>query len=167
MLASVDHVRRVVVGLGSNLNDRTAAMARAFEELGKSEGLYLLKRSPIYETPPSGGPPQGDFLNAAALIVSALPARALMDRLLAIEQALGRVRGERNGPRVIDLDLLWIEGEVIEEPALVVPHPRLTERAFALRPLLDVAPDAGHPTTGVRFAEMSEASAALRVFSGS
>lgn len=164
MLRGVDHVRRVVVGLGSNLGDRAVALTRAFDELGRSEGVYLLKRSPIYETAPAGGPPQGDYLNAAALLVSSLPARDLMDRLLEIERALGRVRGERNGPRIIDLDLLWIEGEGIDEPALSVPHPRLTERAFALRPLIDVAPDAGHPTTGVRYIELPEAAVTLRRF---
>lgn len=167
ILAAVDHVRRVVIGLGSNLGDRAAELARALDELGKSDGVYLLKRSPIYETPPWGGPPQGDYLNAAALIVSALPARSIMGRLLEIERALGRVRGEPNGPRIIDLDLLWIEGEAIDEPDVVVPHPRLTERAFALRPLLDLAPDAGHPKTGVRFIELPEASVALRCFSAS
>ncbi|UQA61255.1 2-amino-4-hydroxy-6-hydroxymethyldihydropteridine diphosphokinase [Polyangium aurulentum] len=159
----MQRARRVVLGLGSNLGDRAGNLALAVTHLGAERGIVVLARSPIYVTPPAGGPPQGDYLNAAALLSTALPAREILTRTLAIEHALGRVRPDpvRWGPRTIDLDLLWIEGEVIDEPGLTVPHPRLGERAFALRPLLDVAPDAVDPRTGERFADLPAARAPL------
>ena len=95
----------------------------------------------MYETEPVGGPPQGLFLNAAVLVECA-NVRALFETLVWIEDDLGRVRHVHWGPRTIDLDVLWAFGESIAEPDLVVPHPRLFERPFAIRPLLDVAPDA-------------------------
>ncbi len=93
------------------------------------------------------------------LIVTAEPARGILDWLLAIERSLGRVRpdAERWGPRTIDLDILWIEGEGIAEPDLEVPHPRLAERTFALRPLLDLAPDAVDFHSGQPFSELPAA----------
>lgn len=157
-------MRRVVVGLGSNLGDRAATIDAAVTALRADRGLYVLARSPLYETSPAGGPPQGDYLNGAVLLVTSLSAREVLDGLLAIERSLGRARPDavRWGPRTIDLDLLWVEGENISEPGLEVPHPRLRERAFALRPLLDVAADAGDPQTGERYADLPEATAALR-----
>ncbi len=159
----VDHQRRVVIGLGSNLGDRLAHLEAAVLRLRADRALFILARSSVYETAPVG-PPQGDFLNAAILLATSLEPRAILDRALAIERALGRVRsGEtRWGPRVIDLDLLWIEGEAIAEEGLVVPHPRLAERAFALRPLLDVAPDAVDPRTGLASASLLEGTVPLR-----
>jgi 2-amino-4-hydroxy-6-hydroxymethyldihydropteridine diphosphokinase len=159
----VDHVRRVVIGLGSNLGDRMANITAAVDQLRSHRDVHVLRRSPIYETAPAGGPPQGDYLNGAVLIVTALEARALMDRLLGIERSLGRARPDevRWGPRTIDLDLLWIEGEAVTEPDLSVPHPRLGERSFALRPLLDVAPDATDFRTGEAFASKPAASEAI------
>lgn len=166
---SVDHVRRVVIGLGANLGDRAASIRRAMDELGGDRDLIMLRKSPLYESPPAGGPPQGDYLNAAVVIVTSLEARDLLDRLLDIERRLGRTRPDavRWGPRVIDLDLLWIEGEAVDEPGLCVPHARLLERAFALRPLLDVAPDAADPRTNERLSECEIAKAELRTYSGS
>lgn len=140
----MDHVRRVVIGLGSNVGDRMAQIESAMTALKADRDLRVLRRSPVYETPPAGGPPQGDYLNAAVLVVTSLEARTILDRSLAIERSLGRERSSetRWGPRTIDLDILWIEGEIITEEGLLVPHPRLHERSFALRPLLDVASDA-------------------------
>jgi len=160
----VDHIRRVVIGLGSNLGDRATNIDTAVAELRKHGDLHVLRRSPLYETPPAGGPPQPDYLNAAVLIVTAIEARVLLHRLFEIERSLGRTRPEpeRWGPRTIDLDLLWIEGEAIAEPELTVPHPRLRERVFALRPLLDVAPDARDFATGEAFAELSVAGEPIR-----
>lgn len=149
--------RRLVIGLGGNLGDRRATLERAVDLLRDDPALQVLAVSPFYETAPVGGPPQGDFLNGAALVETALPPRAVLDRLLAVEQRLGRVRRERNGPRTIDLDLLWIDGESVDEPGLEVPHPRLAERAFALHPLLDVAPDASDPRTGDRYSSLDAA----------
>jgi len=102
----------------------------------------VLARSRIYETAPVGGPSQPDYLNAAVLIDWPGDPHALLDALQTIEHDLGRVRDVRNGPRTIDLDILWMQDARIESARLVVPHPRLHERAFALRPLLDIAPDA-------------------------
>lgn len=159
----MDHIRRIVIGLGSNLGDRAANIVAAVDQLRTDRDLHVLRRSPLYESPPAGGPPQGDYLNGAVLIVSALDGRELLERLLRIERSLGRTRPdeERWGPRTIDLDLLWIEGESIHEADFEVPHPRLRERVFALRPLLDVAPDATDFQSGAPFAE--EPAAALPI----
>ena len=159
----MDHVRRVVIGMGSNVGDRQANLDAAIARLRTDRALHVLRRSPVYETPPAGGPPQGDYLNAAVLVVTALPGRAILDRTLAIERELGRERSRetRWGPRTLDLDLLWIEGEAIDEEGLVVPHPRLEERPFAVRPLLDVAPDAVDFRTGRVLASVAAASVPL------
>jgi 2-amino-4-hydroxy-6-hydroxymethyldihydropteridine diphosphokinase len=140
---------RAVVGIGANLGDRLATMRRAVQAIDAVARVEA--RSRVYETAPVGGPEQPSFLNAAILVSYELSPVELLDRLLAIEARLGRVRLERWGPRVIDLDLLWIDGVAIDEPRLVVPHPRLHERAFALRPLLDVAPDARDPRSGAPY----------------
>jgi 2-amino-4-hydroxy-6-hydroxymethyldihydropteridine diphosphokinase len=163
----VDHLRRIVIGLGSNLGDREANIEAAIAAL-RAPDLHVLRRAALYETPPAGGPPQGDYLNSAVLIVTSIPAHDLLDRCLAVERSLGRVRpdAERWGPRTIDLDLLWIEGEAIVEPDLEVPHPRLQERVFALRPLLDLAPDATDFRTGLAFATLPAASTAIQRFRG-
>ena len=140
---------RAVIGLGANLGDRLGAMRSALAEVGKIARVEKVSR--VYATAPVGGPPQPDYLNAAACVVFESTAEDLLDALLAIEARLGRVRAERNGPRTIDLDLLWIEGVAIDSPSLTVPHPHLRARAFALAPLLDVVPDACDPKSGARY----------------
>ncbi len=136
---------RAVVGLGSNLGDRLATMRAALRELAAVARVEATSR--VYATAPVG-PPQPEYLNAAALVTWDGTARELLEALLAIEKKLGRTRGEKWGPRTIDLDVLWIEGTAVDEPGLVVPHPHLKERAFALAPMLEVAPDARDPATG-------------------
>jgi 2-amino-4-hydroxy-6-hydroxymethyldihydropteridine diphosphokinase len=137
------------VGLGSNLGDREELLAFAVGLLRASAGIGSLALSPIYETEPVGGPAQGPYLNAVAALRTELPPRALLERLLAIEELAGRERGAvRNEPRRLDLDLLLYAEQVIDEPGLVVPHPRLHERAFALVPLRDLAPELVHPVLG-------------------
>jgi 2-amino-4-hydroxy-6-hydroxymethyldihydropteridine diphosphokinase len=136
---------RVVVGIGANLGDRLATMREAVARLGDVPGVSLVARSRVYETAPVGGPPQPAFLNAAIAVDCTLSPIALLDALQHLEAELGRTRSAgdvRWGPRLIDLDVLWIEGLTLDEPRLVVPHPRLQERAFAMCPLLDVAPGA-------------------------
>jgi 2-amino-4-hydroxy-6-hydroxymethyldihydropteridine diphosphokinase len=135
----------VVIGLGANVGDRLAYLRAALAELRRVVSVEAVSR--VYETPPVGGPPQGDFLNAAVRALFDGEPQALLDALLRIEAKLGRVRAERNGPRVIDLDVLWIEGTTVRTDALEVPHPRLKERAFALVPMLEVAPGAREPET--------------------
>ncbi len=140
----------VVVGLGANLGDRLATLRAATEALGKIATITLV--SSVYETAPVGVLSQPDFLNAAVLLrwdgPDLLP---LLDETQTIERALGRVKGERWGPRAIDLDILWAEGTIVDDPRLTVPHPRLAERAFALVPLLEVCPGCIDPRTNAPF----------------
>lgn len=128
-----------MIGLGANLGEREVAFRDALALLDAVPGCRVLRVSPFYESEPLG-PPQPRFLNAAARIESALAPTALLDALLAIEVKLGRVRKERWGPRTLDLDILWA-GEPMRSERLTIPHPGLCERAFALTPLLDVAPE--------------------------
>lgn len=139
---------RAVVGLGSNVGDRRAHLRDAVAALRAVAQVERVSRA--YESAPVGGPPQGDFLNAAALVAFDGTPRALLDALLGVEAAMGRVRDVRWGPRTIDLDVLWIDGVEVADEGLVVPHPRLLERAFALVPLADVAPGAIDPRSGER-----------------
>jgi 2-amino-4-hydroxy-6-hydroxymethyldihydropteridine diphosphokinase len=140
---------RAFVALGSNLGDREALLAFAVRELGASEGVRVEALSPIYETDPVGPLPQPPYLNAVAALRTALAPRALLALLLAIEARAGRVRsGLRGEARPLDLDLLLHGASVIREPDLMVPHPRLHERAFALEPLCDLAPELVHPVLG-------------------
>jgi len=140
----------VVVGLGANLGDRRATLHEAVRSL---RGLGEATLSFVYESA-AVGPPQPDFLNAAVRLTSALEPLELLDRLLEIERMAGRERRERWGPRTLDLDMLWISGRSISLPNLVVPHPELGRRAFALLPLLDVAPDAVDPASGKSYASV-------------
>lgn len=157
----MDHIRRVVIGLGSNLGDRVSNIDRAVSELRADHDMHVMKVSPLYETPPEGGVDQPAYVNGAVLVLTSLDAAAILGRTLAIETALGRVRGEPGASRTIDLDILWIEGESVSENDLVVPHPRLVRRAFALRPLIDLAPDAGDSETGAVYADNPLARAQL------
>ncbi|HEY3353101.1 MAG TPA: 2-amino-4-hydroxy-6-hydroxymethyldihydropteridine diphosphokinase [Polyangia bacterium] len=129
------------VGLGANLGDRLATLREAVRRLGQDAAVAVRRCSPVYETAP-WGPIQAQpaFLNAVCEVATTLDPRGLLDRLLAIEAALGRVRDVPQGPRVVDLDLLLYDAAVVEEPGLTVPHPRLSERAFVLVPLADLAP---------------------------
>lgn len=129
------------VALGSNLSDPRAQVERGFAALAALPHSTLQARSHLYRTPPWGVSEQPDFINAAAWLTTALSARQLLQALLAIEARAGRVRGIRNGPRVLDLDLLAYGDITLREPDLVLPHPRLHERAFVLLPLADVAPE--------------------------
>ena len=136
---------RAHIGLGSNLGNREAALRSALEALGGMPGIRVVRVSAFIETAPAGGPPQPSYLNAAAEIETDLPPHRILECLLEIESRLGRVRAERWGPRVIDLDLLLREDTVLNEPDLIVPHPRMHERRFVLEPLAEIAPDAVHP----------------------
>jgi 2-amino-4-hydroxy-6-hydroxymethyldihydropteridine diphosphokinase len=134
------------IALGSNLGDRRAYLERAAEAMRGTPGVTVERLSSLYETAPVGGPPgQGPYLNAVAELRSDLPAEALLRALLDVEQRLGRVRQERDGPRTIDLDLLLYGDLVCAGPELTVPHPRLHERLFVLRPLAEIAPGVVHP----------------------
>jgi len=132
---------RAAIALGSNLDDPEAQVRRGFDEIASVERTRLLARSRLYRTAPVGYADQPDFVNACALVETSLPPRALLDALLAIEQRHGRVREMRNGPRTLDLDIIVYGDRVIDEPGLIIPHPRAHERAFVMQPLLEVWPD--------------------------
>jgi 2-amino-4-hydroxy-6-hydroxymethyldihydropteridine diphosphokinase len=140
---------RAVVGFGANLGDRLLTMRTAVRVL--SAATHVERTSHVYVTAPVGELRQPEFLNAAALVLYRGEAEQLLDMLLAIEVGLGRVRRERWGPRTIDLDLLWVQGLFLETPRLVLPHPHLKERAFAVIPLLELVPGAADPRTGERY----------------
>lgn len=140
---------RAFVGLGSNLGDREAALGRAIDLLRGVEGVDVVAVSAVRETDPVGVVEQPRFLNGAVELRTSLSPRELLTALLAIERALGRVRDEtRWGPRTIDLDLLLYGDEVVDEPGLRVPHPRLHERRFALEPLVELDPALDVPGLG-------------------
>ena len=141
---------RAAVGLGANLGDAAASLRAAMEQLGRIPQTRRVESSRLYRSAAWGVTAQPDFVNAVVIIETALPARALLDELLAIERRFGRTRGdgERWGPRTLDLDLLLYGDEAIDLPGLRVPHPHLHERAFALLPLLEAWPDAHIPGIG-------------------
>jgi 2-amino-4-hydroxy-6-hydroxymethyldihydropteridine diphosphokinase len=143
-------VTTAFVGIGSNLGEPERQIAAALEQLAAEDGIELVAASTLRETEPVGYLDQPNFLNGAAQLETALPPRELLERLLAIESRLGRVRGDgpRFGPRTIDLDLLLYGDETIDEPGLTVPHPRLAERRFALEPLAELAPGLEIPGLG-------------------
>ncbi len=129
----------VFIGLGSNLGDRAAHIRQALRELGERGDIRVLACSRLYETEPLGGPPgQPLYLNAVAELATNLTPRELLTRLLEIEERHGRQRTIPNGPRTLDLDLLLYGDHVINEPDLVVPHPRMWERPFVLQPLAEI-----------------------------
>lgn len=139
---------RAYVGLGANLGPREQTLRRAVDLLAAADGIDVLAVSELRETEPVGVVDQPPFLNGAVALETTLPPRALLDHLLDVERSLGRVRAERWGPRLVDLDLLVYGDEVIDEPGLHVPHPRLHERRFALEPLAELDPALEIPGRG-------------------
>lgn len=134
------------VALGANLGDRMATLREAVRRLG---GLGVVEAvSSIYETDPVGYAEQPPFLNAVARLRSGAPPQELLTALLRIEADLGRVRSFPNAPRTLDLDLLLYDDQILDAPNLILPHPRLHERAFVLVPLAEIAPDVVHPGLG-------------------
>jgi 2-amino-4-hydroxy-6-hydroxymethyldihydropteridine diphosphokinase len=148
------------VGLGANLGEAAQTVREALQELDALPDTRLLRASRLYRTRAWGVEAQPDFINAVAMLETALSARGLLDALLALERAHGRDRARetRWGPRTLDLDLLVHGDARIDEPGLRVPHPHLHERAFVLLPLADIAPDAVVPGAG-RVRELAAAMA--------
>ena len=145
------------IGIGSNLGERESTIRDALELLAADPELEVEAVSSIRETDPVGVVDQPRFLNAAIRLATDLAPYPLLQRLLAVEQQLGRVRtGERYGPRTIDLDLLLYGDELVDEPGLRVPHPRLAERRFVLEPLVELDPGLVVPGLGPIQALLSE-----------
>jgi 2-amino-4-hydroxy-6-hydroxymethyldihydropteridine diphosphokinase len=138
-------VSRAYLGLGSNLGDREANLRTSLEELERRGGVEVVRESSIYETEPVGMTEQPPFLNAVVEVETELAPRELLHLALDVERRIGRTREVRWGPRKIDIDILTFDQVTLDEPGLIVPHPRLTQRRFVLEPLLEIAPDAVLP----------------------
>lgn len=137
------------VGLGSNLDDPTAQLRAALHDLAALDGVTIVGTSQFFRTPPWGMTDQPDFINAVAHVRTRLTPALLLAELLALERRAGRSRSaERWGPRRLDLDLLLYDGWVSDDPAVQVPHPRMTSRAFVMVPLAELAPDLVVPGHG-------------------
>ncbi|MCW2793334.1 MAG: folK [Nocardioides sp.] len=143
-------IRRAVLALGSNMGERLTALQGAVNAIADTPDVWVTGVSPVYETEPVGSPEgSGTYLNAVVLIDTTLAASRLMDRALAIEDAFDRERSEvRNAPRTLDVDLIVVGDRRSDDDSLRLPHPRAAERAFVLRPWLDLEPDAEFPDAG-------------------
>ena len=147
-------MKKAYIALGSNLGDRVENLKRSLDLLNEEQNISVIEVSPVYETAPVGGPEQGAFLNACASLKTDLPPEKLLLKMLHIEDEIGRVREERWGPRLIDLDLLVYEAETANTDLLELPHPRLAERGFVLVPLADIASDLIVPNYDITVAEL-------------
>lgn len=142
----------VYLGLGSNMGNRQDNLDRALDFL--SQRLRVEQVSPVYDTEPVGNTDQPRFLNQVCQVYTRLAPAELLILAKGIESKLGRVSSKSNAPRPIDIDILFYGDQVIETPELVIPHPRLAERAFVLIPLAEIAPDLVHPVTGKTIKEL-------------
>ncbi len=155
----------VYIGLGSNMGDGVKNCRRAMEAIGADARNCLVGHSRFYRTEPVGKKDQEWFINGVVAIETTMSPRELMEFLLSIEKGMGRIRQERWGPRIIDLDILFYGDRVLEEEGLQIPHPRLHERKFVLAPLKDMAPGLLHPVFHRTVAQMlAGLDAAERVF---
>ena len=136
---------RAFIGAGANLGEPVRQINQALDELEKSPGVRLGAVSSLYRTQPMGPVAQPPFINAVFSLECGISPQELLALLLSVEEKMGRIRRERWGPRVIDLDLLFFDEAIISEQGLEVPHPRLHERRFVLAPLVEIAPDVVHP----------------------
>lgn len=139
------------ISIGSNIGDRLHHLSEAVQALHSHQQIEVAKVSSIYETAPVGYTDQVDFLNLVVCVETSLDPYELLEACQHIENGLGRVREIRWGPRTVDLDILLYNNDNIEAENLIVPHPRMGERAFVLVPLLEIAPAIGHPATGIPF----------------
>lgn len=144
------------LALGSNLGDRYGCLCSAIDSLSAIDGIEVVAQSSIYETKAVGFTDQPDFLNMAIRIRTLLTPEQLLSACMSVEQKYGRVREQKWGPRTLDIDVLFYGKLVIEHSNLLVPHPRLQERAFVVLPLWDLAPEWVHPGNGLTIQEMKQ-----------
>jgi 2-amino-4-hydroxy-6-hydroxymethyldihydropteridine diphosphokinase len=143
---------QVFIALGTNLGDRPANLETALQALEPK--VQIVARSPVYQTPPWGYQDQPDFLNQVVEGRTDLSPQELLVFLKQVESSMGRVKTVQDGPRIIDLDILFYDNRVLETPNLTIPHPRMEGRGFVLVPLADLAPDLLHPVFGLSVREM-------------
>jgi 2-amino-4-hydroxy-6-hydroxymethyldihydropteridine diphosphokinase len=146
----MDHI--VYIALGSNLGNRLSNLKNAISNF--TPQMDVKKKSPVYETPPWGYADQPAFLNQVVMVETYLEPEDLLGHLKRLETVLGREPSFQNGPRLIDLDILFYDDIIVDSPPLVIPHPRLHQRAFVLVPLNDIAPDLVHPLFAKSISEM-------------
>ncbi len=132
--------RRAYLGIGSNLGERLGYLQLAVDHLARTDGVTVVGVSPVYETAPVGGPEQPDYLNAVVAVDTTLTPHDLLRAAHSIEAEAERVRTVRWGPRTLDVDVLLVGDERVDDPDLVIPHPRMAERAFVVVPLADLDP---------------------------
>lgn len=156
---------QAVIALGSNLGPSKQILTNAITVIDKGTGTRVLARSHFYKTAPVG-PPQPDYINACIVVETGLSPRALLKRLLSIENQFGRVRKLRWGARSLDLDLIFYSDRIVLAPQLSVPHPRLHERAFVLIPLMDIAPQWQHPVLKKTVAQLTEQLSSQNLLTG-
>ena len=143
------------LGFGANLGDRKKNLAEAINALNSRPDLAVLRTSGIYETEPWGLTDQPKFLNMVAEIATSISPSELLERVKKLEKDMGREDGPRLGPRLIDIDILLLEDQVVDEPELIIPHASLHLRAFVLAPLAELASELVHPVLGVTIADLA------------
>jgi 2-amino-4-hydroxy-6-hydroxymethyldihydropteridine diphosphokinase len=146
----------IYVGIGSNVGDRTENFKEALSRLGSADSLAVSEKSDFYLTSPEGGPPQEDYLNGVIKAETWLSPEECLMLFKRVEEEMGRVPAGRNHPRIIDLDLLFYDDVVMNAETPTLPHPRLHERSFVLRGLVQVAPELVHPVLGKTMRELYE-----------
>lgn len=151
---SGDGSTRVFIGLGSNLGDRFGNLQAAVRAVSRIDGVMVHHVSPVYESEPWGYAEQDDYLNAVTVLETRLRPAGLFQALKAVERDMGRMRAERNHPRIIDIDILLAGAVVTRDADLTVPHPRMHQRRFVLQPMCDIDPSVRHPVLGLSAADL-------------